>query len=233
MKKILLAAVITCTIKHTAHAQAVNWASLQKSQRHTISVNTAIDYGATFGVGYAYQLKTTLPILLNAEYSFPGGKNLPDDFKTKIGGQIRLVAVSNFVLTAKMQGVFRRYQNPLARMLNFGSDMSATAGYYRQKWFAAAEAGFDKAIITKFKNSPLAKQNFPGIKDGWYQPATGGNFYYGIQAGYSLRLIDIFLKAGSVIEQDFKTKPLLPFYGQLGANIRLKGKTKKSKYKKL
>ena len=221
MKKIFTIAITIIVFQHLSNAQPVNWMSLKKENKHIANVNASIDYGVTFGVGYSYQLKTKLPILLNAEYSFPSGNNLADDFKSKIGGQIRLLKTNNFFVSARLQGVFRRYENPLARMLNFGSDMSASIGYYKHKWFAAGELGFDKAIITHFKNSEIAKQNYPDIKDGWYEPATGGNFHYGIQAGYSFKNYDLYIKAGNVIEQDFKTKPLLPFYAQIGWNIKL------------
>lgn len=208
-------------LQHYCNAQVINWASLKKAGRHIINVNVALDHGTNFGVGYAHQLKTRIPLLLNAEYSFPSGKNMTDDFKTKIGGQVRLLKTNNVLISARLQGIFRRYQNPMARMLNFGSDMGAVIGYYKYKWFASAELGFDKAIITHFKHSDIAKQNYPGIKDGWYEPATGGNFYYGIQAGYSFPKYDVYLKAGNVIEQDLKTKPFLPFYAQLGWNIKI------------
>lgn len=220
MKKIFLLATTIIIFQHFSNAQAVNWAALKKEDRNIINLNAALDYGTTFGAGYSYKLNTKFPILLNAEYSFPAGKDITDDFKTKIGGQIRFVHANNIIVSAKLQGVFRRYSNTLVRLLNFGSDMGATIGYYKHKWFAAGELGFDKAIITNFKNSELAKLNFPGIKDGWYEPATGGNFYYGMQAGYSFSKYDLYVKAGNIIEQDFKTKPLLPFYAQLGWNIR-------------
>ena len=100
--------------------------------------------------------------------------------------------------------------------------MGIVAGYYKPKWFVAGEAGFDKAIVTQFKHKDLYKQNFPSVKDGWYEPATGGNFYYGLQTGLSFRRNDIYLKAGKILAEDFSTKPMVPFYLQFGYNIWLK-----------
>ena len=100
--------------------------------------------------------------------------------------------------------------------------MGVIAGYYKQKWFVAGEAGFDKAIVTHFKHTATYKQNFPSVQDGWYEPATGGNFYYGLQTGYSFRRNDIYLKAGKILTQDFNTTPMVPFYLQVGYNIWLK-----------
>lgn len=203
-----------------SNAQTLNWESLNKDQKHIANVNVSADHGLTYGVGYGYKLRSKLPVILNAEYSFPSGKNIPDDFKTRIGAQVDWFHLDNFHFVTKVQGVFRRYQNDYARLLNFGSDLSGTIGYYKPRWFVAGEIGFDKAIVTNFKHSDIYKQNYPDVKDGWYEPSTGGNFYYGIQAGLSRKKFDVYLKAGKLIEQDFRTSPLLPISGQLGISIK-------------
>lgn len=105
-----------------------------------------------------------------------------------------------------------------------GADVSACIGYYRSGWFVAAETGFDKAIATRFKHSQEYHDNYPGVQDGWYKPFTGGNFYYGLQTGVSFGKQDIYLKAGKTITQDFKSKPQVPFFGQIGYTIRLADK---------
>jgi hypothetical protein len=220
--RIVILAISLLFIESSVRVQSINWGSLQKNERHIININSSLEYGWTFGLGYGYQLKTDLPIVLNAEYSFPGGNILVDDFKTKIGGQTRVAIIGNFLISAKVHGVFRRYENSLTTLVNFGSDMSAAAGYYRRKWHIAAEVGFDKAIVTHFKHSEVYKRNFPEVQDGWYEPATGGNFYYGVQAGFSFKHHDIYLKAGKTVTQDFKTTPLIPFYAQVGYNFKLK-----------
>lgn len=203
-------------------AQTINWASLKKDQKHIVNINAAADFGITYGAGYTYQLKSKLPLLLHATYSFPSGNNLTDDFKTKQGAEIRFLKTGNFQFSAKVLGVFRRFQNSYARLLNFGSDISAAAGYYKQKWFAGAELGFDKAIVTHFKHTAAYKANYPGVQDGWFEPATGGNLYYGIRSGLSFKKQDIYLRFGKLTEQDLKTSPLFPFYGEIGVNFRFR-----------
>jgi hypothetical protein len=203
-----------------SEAQTLNWSSLRPEQKHTINVNFGYDYAFTYGIGYAFQPKSKFPMVLNLEHSQPAGADIFDDFKTKIGGQIMLYQINNFHFTAKVQGIFRRFENDYVRMLNFGSDMSAIIGYYKQTWFAAAEFGFDKAIVTNFKHSDLFREDFPDVKDGWYEPATGGHFYYGLQTGMSFHESDITLKIGKVLEQDFKTSPTVPYYVQVGYNRR-------------
>ena len=205
-----------------SNAQTFNWNSLNQDQKHIIHINANAEYAVTYGLGYSHKLTSKLPVILNAEFSFPSGENISDDFKTRIGGQIDWFHTGNFHFITKIQGVFRRYQNGYARLLNFGSDFSGTIGYYKSRWFVAGEAGFDKAIVTHFRHTELYKQNYPGVKDGWYEPSTGGNFYYAIQAGLSRKKFDVYLKAGKLIEQDFNKSPLLPVYGQLGVNIKFR-----------
>jgi hypothetical protein len=205
----------------TSISQTLNWASLRKSQKHIISINAGVEHGIIYKVDYGYRFKSSLPIILNAEYSFASGKNLFDDFKTKVGGQIKIYQTGNFHFSGKFYTVFRRYESEFVRLLNFGSDISATAGYYKPKWFVAGETGFDKAIVTHFKHTGSYKSLFPGVQDGWYEPATGGNFYYGIQTGYSFKQSDVYLKLGKIINQDFQTQPLIPFSVQLGFNWKI------------
>lgn len=223
MKKIKIFILIALCLYKPAIgiSQNLNWGSLKKDQKHIFNINTGVEHGLIFGLGYGYQLKTGLPVILNAEYSFPGGERLFDDFKTKIGGQVRLYKTGDLHFIAKFYGVFRRYESDFARLINFGTDVSVTIGYYKAKWFAAGEAGFDKAIVTHFKHSESYKALYPMVKDGWYEPATGGNFYYGLQTGYSFKKTDIYLKAGKIINQDFQTNPLIPFSFQLGLNLRI------------
>lgn len=218
--KIILISGLILSIS-SAKTQTVNWASLNEDNKNIINANVGMDYGVVYGLGYGHQFKTRLfPIVVNIDYSFPSGKNLTDDFKTKFGVQIRWVEYKNFHFSTKINGVFRRTENSFVRLVNFGSDFTGVVGYYRPKWFVAGEVGFDKAIVTQFKHSKMYKDQFPGVKSGWYEPSTGGNFYYGLQTGYSFKKLDITLKLGKILTQDFKTTPVLPFYGQIGVNQR-------------
>lgn len=201
-------------------SQNINWRNLTNEKTHIISINFGLDYGSTLGLGYGYQLNTKLPTVLNAEFSIPFGEKSIDDFKTKIGGQIEIIHIGSFSTTLKAHSVFRRFENNLSRLLNFGSEFTAVSGYYKTNWYVAGEFGFDKAIVTHVKHSDLMKENNPNIKTGWYIP-SGGNYFYGIQSGYCFGNNDLSLRAGKVIEQDFKTNPFIPFYFQLGYNRKL------------
>jgi len=223
MQRIIIIISFAISLMHPAKilSQEINWYRLQNDQRHLLNVNAGVDYGLSFGARYGYHLRSTIPIMLIVDFSIPSGENVADDFKTRLGGYIRLYEADHFQFSAKVLGVFRRYENSYARLLNFGSDMGVVAGYYQRNWYVSGEAGFDKAIVTHFKHSDLYKQNFPSVQDGWYQPSTGGNFYYGLQTGVSLKRNEIYLKAGKILTQDFSTAPLIPFHLEIGYNIWL------------
>lgn len=219
--KSILAGAFLMTVSFF-NAQTINWASLKPENKHIINVNAGMEYGLNYGVGYGYHIKTKhFPIITNIEYSAPTGGKFFDDFKSKIGGQVSWINFHNFQFSTKVQGVFRRYENDFATLSNFGSDLAAVVGYYRSNWYAAAEIGFDKAIVTKFKLAQKYREQFGKALDGWYEPPTAGNVYFGIQGGYSFKNMDITLKAGKIVAEDFKSRPTIPFYGQLGVNIKL------------
>jgi hypothetical protein len=215
----ILVVVLTLFIS-SVQAQTINWASL-KDNKHIINANLGAEHGVVYGFGYGYQIKTRfLPIIANIELSAPTGNKTFDEFKTKIGGQIRLIKYQSFQFSTRIHGVYRSYENGFVRLQNFGSDLSGIIGYYRPKWFVSGEFGFDKAIVTHFKHAKAYKDQYTGVVDGWYEPATGGNLNYGLQAGVSFKKYDVYLRAGKMLTQDFETTPLVPLYGQLGCNLK-------------
>lgn len=202
------------------HAQTINYASYTPDQKQNIQFTTGYSYGLIFGLGYGYRSALYFPVVYHAEFSIPSGSTLFDDFKTSIGGNIIWYANDGFQVSTDLQGAFRRYENTFVEMLNFGADFSAIAGYYKPIWFAAAEIGLDKAIVTHFEHSAAMHDLYPDIQDGWYQPPTGGNIYYGLQGGISFEKTDITLTAGKIINDNFTTAPFIPYYAKVGINRR-------------
>ncbi|WP_185289062.1 hypothetical protein [Chryseobacterium lactis] len=221
MKKYRISVLFLMLAAGFLRSQTLNWAALNKKERHILNANIGTEYGVIFGLGYGYKLNTGLfPIITGVEFSVPFGSTLLDDFKVKAGANIRWIKIRDFQFSTRVQGIFRRFENENVVISNFGLDMAGTIGYYRPKWFAGIEAGFDKAIVSHFEHTAHYKEIFPEVKNGWYEPSTGGNFYYGVQGGYSFSHQEIYLKLGNIVSQDFKTKPQLPFLVQIGYNYK-------------
>jgi len=211
---LILIAILSICFR-PSFAQTLNWKNLAPSQKHIGSLNVGFENATIAGLEYGYHVRSKLPILLNLEFSVPFGSNLFDDVKTNIGAQANLIHAGNFFTTVKANGIVRRYQNDLVRIIDFGSEFSAIAGIYKHRWFAAGEFGFDKAITSQLEHSKLAKEYDPDLQSGWYIP-DGGHFFYGIQLGYSFKGNDVYVKLGRTINQDLKTTATVPLYGQLG-----------------
>jgi hypothetical protein len=217
MKNIIILSVVLMIFlgENIGSAQQLNWRNYHDSKNHIANINIGWDYGMVIGLGYGQNLKTKIPVILNAEYSFPFGNQVFDDFKAKLGGQAAIFINYNLAVSLKVYGIFRRYQNPMVRLASFGSEFSGSFGYYRPKWYVSGEFGFDKAIATQIKHSNLMLEYNPTVQNGWYVP-TGGNYFYGLLSGYSFNSNEINIKAGMMVTQDFKTKPMTPYYAKLG-----------------
>ncbi len=220
MKNTILAIVALLGVATSACAQNINWQAFKSEQKNLVYLQTGWDYSVNFGAGYGRKFDTKLfPVMVNIEYSFPAGKRLFDDFKVRIGGQVEVVRLGGFSATAKVYAPIRRYENGLVTLFNFGGEFSGVVGFYRQKWFVAGELGFDKAIATHVKHSQRALENYGGLQSGWYVP-TGGNWFYGLQTGFSFGANDITLKAGKVTNQGWKTEPFIPYFAQVAYQRR-------------
>jgi hypothetical protein len=211
-------AFILLLTTHALHAQVNNWSTSDKEKQHIVGTAFGADFGVVSSFVYGYKTRMLKrPVITGVEFSFPYGEKMMDDWKVKAGGQIKLIGTGPLAFSARVQFVTRRYQNDLVKMIGFGSDLALTGGYYKRKWFVAAEAGFDKAIVTQLRHTEKMRENY-AARDGWYM-STGGNFYYGIQAGlHAGRCWLFYLRGGKVMEQDFKHSPTLPLYAQIGIN---------------
>ena len=216
MKTLITTIIILFAIVQGLRAQQVNWANAEKESKNNIHFNLGYDYGLTSEIGYSRYLNSSLPILLSTNFSMPMGENIADDFKYEIGGQIRFLNYGNFATSARVMANFKRYSTEMVRIANFGTEFSLLAGYYKPGWYVAGEFGIDKSIISNLKHKEVMKNNFPGINDGWYLPC-GGNIFYGIQAGKSLkRNMELSLRFGILNAEKDHENALLPIYSQFG-----------------
>lgn len=200
-------------------AQPINWKALSSAPNWSLGGFAGVEHGLIAGAQVNRKIRFAVPLVLTATVSLPAGDKPLEDFKINTGAQFRIFEIGSLQFSGKAEGLFRRYQSDFARLLNFGCEISGTIGYYRSKWFAGAVLGFDKAIVTHFRHTDLYKSNFPGVVDGWYEPATGGQFYYGVQAGRSWGRLSLYADVGKSVEQDFSTRPLVPYYGKIGLMV--------------
>ena len=218
MKTLTYSLILSLSVPFSSMAQnVINWRNFDA--HHVIQLHGGMENGYVLGLGYGYRLPLKRNVLVSADYSFPTGKQLFDDFKVRLGGQGEVVQWKNWSASLRVYAIFRRYENQFATLSDFGSEFSVVAGYARRRWQLMGEFGFDKAISTKIRNSEVMKGFYPEIKDGWYVP-TGGYFFYGFQSSVTIGRSDVFVRAGKLASQDFEATLNFPLYLKVGLNYR-------------
>jgi hypothetical protein len=208
----LIVIVATLTTASLAHAD-VNFASVDDGT-HVVSVTTGAEHGLVLGAGYARMLSVKdQPILVRTELALQWAEVDVSDFKLRAGALVPIVGNDRWKVIGGVTAIVRGTDNDIARMINAGADAAVLAGYYRPRWFAALEGGFDWALATHIDHSDEYRMSFEGARDGWYHNA-GGILRYGVQAGVSFAGNDIILRAGKL--QD----AMLPFYATLAYDRR-------------
>jgi hypothetical protein len=211
MKKYILPLLFLLFIAK-GYAQTFTPSTWKKGEKNLIHLGIGLEYGGIVEGGYEKRIsKKGHPHFLYLKQTFPMGSKVFDDFKTEIGYS-SWVTYKNFGANVSLSGIFRRLEMEKVRLLNFGSQVTVSLGYYKPKFFISAEGGFDKAIVTHFKHSESFRSSV--FRDGWYNPSTGGNLHAGITTGFLSKKTDYILAIGRIVAQDWQTDPLIPFYAK-------------------
>jgi hypothetical protein len=125
------------------------------------------------------------------------------DFRSRLEVQSSLLHWRSLRLNASATFITRGTDNAIYRALNFGADITGSAGLYRPRWFAAAQFGKDKAIITHIEHSDWYRDNYySDAKDGWYLDA-GGTYHYGLAGGIAIGKAELAGRAGFLRTENF------------------------------
>jgi hypothetical protein len=202
-----------------AYAQALS--RLLPGQQ-AVTAEAGLQSGFVTSVGYARGLQ--LDAIGRALMPFAQATMLvarPDlrDFAFRAGGQVSLLAIGWFDLSTQLAFEVAGTENSIYTATALRSDVALLAGHYGRRWFAVAEAGYDRAWLTYIENSDWYRANFyADARDGWYS-GTGGKLRAGAKGGVTIGRVELVVRAGIN-----KTEALndldLPFYGTLGANLR-------------
>ena len=184
---------------------------------HAIYTSFGLDPAFVAVLGYARNFhNNTLnrDIIFFTEIASPIKLDLYD-YRYKLGGQACIYSFHKLDFSGMFTFITRGTKNSIHNAISFGMDITFLLGYYRNRWFAAGEFGYDGAIFTYINHSDWYKTYFySDAKDGWYRN-TASNFHYGFRTGFSLSRIEITLRAG-VQKSKSIIDPLVPFFGVLG-----------------
>lgn len=185
------------------------------TERSRVYTTFGLDPALVSSVGYGRVLR-----VLGRDIQFTGDVGAvaaqmdAHDFRTKLSAQASLVQWKSMHVAGSATFITRGTENVIYRGFNFGADFTGTAGVYRQRWFAAGEFGFDKAIITHVTHTDLYRATYPGAKDGWYLDA-GGTYHYGFMSGFALGKTEVVGRFGW-LRTEYHNDLMSPLYGSVG-----------------
>lgn len=187
--------------------------------RNRLYTTVAVDPAIVTTVGYARVIPVFgREIQLAGDAGVVSARMDARDFRARIEIQSSIVRWRSLQLAGSASFMTRGTDNAIYRGLNFGADLTATGGVYRPRWFAAAQFGKDKAVITHVTHSDWYRDNFyPDAKDGWYLDA-GGTYHYGVAGGVAIGRAELVGRFGFQQTEDFNDLTL-PMYLTLGVGF--------------
>jgi hypothetical protein len=213
-----VAAALTAEAR-VADAQA--FSRLEPGEQ-VVTVETGLQSAVVGSLGYAAGLRvgaidrTLMPFV---QASLVMARPDLHDYAFRGGAQVSLVRAGWFDLSTQLAFEVAGTENSIYSGTALRSDVVLLAGHYARRWFAVAEAGYDRAWLTYIKNSDWYRDYFfSGARDGWYS-GTGGTLHAGAKGGVTIGRVEIVARAGLVKTEDLQSLDL-PFYGTLGANCR-------------
>ena len=218
LNSILIGLLLTALVAGEAAAQ---WnVSRFGEEPNRVYTTFGLDPAMIGTLGYARTFEVVeVPMQFTTEVGVVATGQDAKDFRARVGLQVPFVAWRSLYVSGSATIVTRGTENSIYRGFNFGSDFTATAGFYRRRWFAAGDFGFDKAIITHVTHSDWYREHFfPDAKDAWYLD-TGGTYHYGVQGGFSLGRTEVAGRFGWQRTERFN-RLTPPVYAGIGLGFR-------------
>jgi len=208
--------VLAVSIASSTHAQW-NVARFDSTKMWTYAT-FGLDPAFIGSVGVSGVIPGRVKVQLGAEVGSVVAAFDLRDWRSRATARASLIQWGAFRLTTEDAVITRGTSNSIYTAFNLGASTTFTAGAYRRRWFLASEAGFDKSILTRIRNSDWYREYYyADAKNGWYL-TPGGTFHAGLTGGVTLGNIDITARAGKLrTERMNDLTP--PMYATIGAGI--------------
>lgn len=208
-----------CLLTASASAQFVHPSRLATPGRNFAGAALGLNLGTTLNLRYGHTFRIAgQPVLAGGELGFVAGSDQFDDGKAALylGTSLRAARHWQLPLTIGAGTVFSR--NKLFRGNTLEASFGLQPGYYRNKWFAAADLQYHRLLLTRLHHTDYYREAYyEGAKDGWFRQ-SGGRFQAGFCGGISFGKHDLNLRAGMSLTHDF-SPGLLPAYAVLEYNF--------------
>lgn len=215
----LVGLVMTCGFAADANAQ-MNVGRFG-TERSRVYATVGFDPALLGSIGYGQVVR-----VLGHDFQVAGEAGLVatggdvSDARARVTTTTSLLQWRSVRLTGSASAVARQTENAVYRAVSIGADATASLGIYRHGWFAAAEFGKDKSVVTHVKHTSSYRENFfNDAKDGWYLDA-GGYYRYGLAAGFAIGRMELSGRAGRQKTEKWNDMAA-PFYASFGLGVGL------------
>jgi hypothetical protein len=227
MKRLVVAACFAM-LPGIASASEVGTTLPSAAGSNAITLRTGFDDALVVtGLGYTRGIalrRARRSLMIGGELAMPMTRPGWDDFRITTGVRINAVQTHGFELP--FAGGLRviRTRNRLFDGVGVGTYLASYPGYYRPRWFVAAELRWDHTWATHLHHSKTYRERiYPGVVDGWYG-ATAWSMRYGFRAGgLPHPRVELMLRVG--YEHLPGLRPVIPaLYADLTLGVRFGAK---------
>lgn len=214
----------------TLLAPSAVWASDVGTVLSARQFNDSIDLRVGFdnalvttGVGYTRGISISRihrTLMVGGEVSMPMTRPDWGDVSIQADARLNAYAIKGFELPFLVGMTILHTRNDLFRATGVGTTLATYPGYYRSRWFVAAEVRWNQTWAAHLHHTDQYRDEiYPSVQDGWYQrPAW--SMRYGLRVGgLPHPRIELMLRGG--YQQIPGTNALIPpLYVDLTTGLR-------------
>lgn len=179
-------------------------------------------YRMTFGYQHNFDLgMKDRELTVYGEWGSPTHEFGFKNSEVKVGGIIPIYQVGSFKLVNNLGLSAGKISTKHFESGKFSISNKISLGFYKNKWFAAGTAEYEKIVLNHIEHTDFYRTAFyEDAKDGWYKGA-GGAFQFGVEGGVTLRQIfDIYAEIKVPFTEKFNSYGGSPFHVNLGLAYR-------------
>jgi hypothetical protein len=230
MRRLALAAFAVASLPSFARASEVGTSLPSQAGSNAIHLRAGFDDAlAVTGLGYTRGIalkRIRRSLMIGGELAIPMTRPDFGDRRLTLGVRMNAVQTHGFELPIAAGARFINTKNKLFEGVGFGSYLATYPGYYRPRWFVAAEVRWDHTWATHIEHSKAYRERiYPGAQDGWLGKSAW-SMRYGLRAGgLPHPRIEIMARVG--YEQIPGMRPVIPaLYADVTLGVRFGAKLK-------
>ncbi len=177
------------------------------------------DHGGVIELGVRHPVVQLAATSAHARVQLPSVPGLGEG-ALELGLTRGVVGAHGWGATATLATTLRWVRGNLLDVTQGGVVAGGTAGYFRRRWLAAVELGWEHSLVTYVAPTPTYRMTVYDAPSGVHG-GGGGTLRGGLVASISpTPRFDVLLRAGMLVSERLNPAPGLPFHAMLGGAFR-------------